>query len=101
MSSPHREGSGTFLGSLAAGRTQLCLPQAADPFRNTAAGTQRGAALALGTDVATGEAIASAVTRLLNESSFRAAAKAVATEIAAMPSPADVVPVLARIATNR
>lgn len=90
-------GSGTFLGALAAGLPQLCLPQAADQFRNTAAGTQRGAVLSLAPDVATGEAIASAVTRLLHEVSFRIAAEEVAEEITNMPSPTDVVPVLTQI----
>ena len=93
-------GSGTFLGGLAAGLPQLCLPQAADQFRNTAAGTQRGAALALAPDVATGEAIASAVMRLLCEPSFRTAAEEVAIEIADMPSPAEVVNVLTQIAAK-
>ena len=92
-------GSGTFLGTLAGGLPQLCMPQAADQFRNTAAGARRGAALALGPDDATGEAIASAVMRLLDEASYRAAAHEVAAEIAAMPSPADVVSVLSELAT--
>lgn len=87
-------GSGTFLGALAAGLPQLCLPQAADQFRNTSAGLRRGAALALAPDDATGAAIASAVVRLLNEPSFRVAAEEVSVEIGAMPSPADVASVL-------
>ncbi len=91
-------GSGTFLGALAAGLPQLCMPQAADQFRNTAAGIRRGAALGLSPDVATGETIASAVMRLLEETSLRAAAKEVAAEIADMPSPADVVHVLSELA---
>ncbi len=93
-------GSGTFLGALAAGLPQLCLPQGADQFRNTAAGTQREAALALAPDVATGEAIASAVSRLLHEPSFRTAAEEVAIEIAAMPSPDEIVQVLSQIAVS-
>lgn len=91
-------GSGTFLGALAAGLPQLCLPQAADQFRNTTAGIRRGVALALAPDVSTGEAIAAAVTSLLNEPSFRTAAQEVAAEIAAMPSPREVVEVLAEVA---
>lgn len=88
-------GSGTFLGALATGLPQLCLPQAADQFRNTAAGVRRGVALALAPDAASGEAIASEVARLLAEPAFRSSAQEVAAEIAAMPSPADVVQVLA------
>ena len=91
-------GSGTFLGALAAGLPQLCLPQAADQFRNASAGVRRGAALALVPDVATGEAIASAVMRLLDERSFRKAAEEVSAEIAAMPSPAEVSDVLSELA---
>lgn len=91
-------GSGTFLGALGAGLPQLCLPQAADQFRNTSAGVRRGAALALGPDASTGKAIADAVTSLLHEPSFRAAAHEVAAEIAAMPSPREVVEVLTEIA---
>lgn len=90
-------GSGTFLGALAAGLPQLCMPQAADQFRNTTAGLARGAALAMSPDAATGEAIASAVTCLLDNTSYRAAAKEVAAEIAAMPSPAATVPVLSHL----
>ena len=92
-------GSGTFLGALAAGLPQLCLPQAADQFRNTTAGVRRGVALALGPDVATGEAIASAVMCLLAEPSFRGGAEEVADEIAAMPSPAEVIHMLSELAT--
>ena len=87
-------GSGTFLGSLAAGRPQLCLPQAADQFRNAAGGVRTGAALALAPDEITAEAVRSAVTRLLREEDFRQGAAAVATEIAAMPSSVEVVDVL-------
>lgn len=87
-------GSGTFLGALAAGLPQLGLPQAADQFRNATAGVRCGAALSLHPDDADGEAIATAVLRLLREPSFRAAAGDVAAEIAAMPAPADVVDAL-------
>ena len=87
-------GSGTFLGSLAVGRPQLCLPQAADQFRNAAGGVRAGAALALAPDEVTAEAVRTAVTRLLREEAFRRGAGVVATEIAAMPSPAEVVDVL-------
>ena len=83
-------GSGTFLGALTAGLPQLCLPQGADQFRNSEAGVRRGAALALSPDQATGEAIALSIRTLLRQQSFRTAAQEVAAEIAAMPSPAEV-----------
>jgi len=91
-------GSGTFLGALAAGLPQLCLPQAADQFRNSTAGARRGVAIALGPEIATGEAVASAVMHLLTEPSYRGGAEEVAAEIAAMPSPADVVERLSELA---
>ena len=88
-------GSGTFLGALAAGLPQLCLPQAADQFRNAAGGSRAGAAVVVPPAEITQVAVADAVGRLLTEDSFRSGAQAVATEIRAMPAPADVVEVLA------
>jgi UDP:flavonoid glycosyltransferase YjiC (YdhE family) len=87
-------GSGTFLGALAHGVPQLCLPQAADQFRNAEGGVRAGAALALPPGDATPEAIAGAVQRLLAEDGFLAAAQTVADEIRTMPRPADVVSAL-------
>jgi UDP:flavonoid glycosyltransferase YjiC (YdhE family) len=87
-------GSGTFLGALSAGVPQLCLPQQADQFRNTAGGQSSGAALGLPPDQATPEAIAHAVMRLLSEDSFRTAAQGIAATIAAMPAPDEVVATL-------
>jgi UDP:flavonoid glycosyltransferase YjiC (YdhE family) len=88
-------GSGTFLGALARGVPQLCLPQAADQFRNAEGGLRAGAVLALRPDETTAEAVGSAVRRLLSEPGFREAAGRVAAEIAAMPSPAAVAAELA------
>jgi UDP:flavonoid glycosyltransferase YjiC (YdhE family) len=87
-------GSGTFLASLGLGIPQLCLPQAADQFINAGQGAAAGAALALGPGEATAGAIAEALGRLLHEESFAAAARRVATEIAAMPGPDEVAGVL-------
>jgi UDP:flavonoid glycosyltransferase YjiC (YdhE family) len=84
-------GSGTFLCALAHGVPQLCLPQAADQFRNAEGGVRAGAALALPPGEASAGAIADAVKRLLTEDSFRANAQTIADEIRTMPSPADVV----------
>jgi len=88
-------GSGTFLGALAAGRPQLCLPQAADQFRNAAGGARAGAALVLAPADIADEAVARAVFRLLGEDTFSEGARTVAVEIAAMPGPAEVVATLA------
>lgn len=87
-------GSGTFLGVLARGLPQLCLPQAADQFRNAEAGLRAGAALTLGPDEVSPRAIRAAVERLLAEPGLRAGAGRLAAEIAEMPSPEEVVQVL-------
>ena len=91
-------GSGTFLGALAHGVPQLCLPQAADQFRNAAAAERGGLGLVLTPGEATAPNVADAVCRLIAEDGFRAAAGAVATEIASMPAPSDVVPQLELLA---
>ena len=91
-------GSGTVLGSLGAGLPQLCMPQAADQFRNSAGVVGAGAGLALHPDDATPEAIGAAVRRILVEDVFRQAARGIADDIRAMPAPEDVVDTLVRLA---
>lgn len=59
-----------------------------------------GAGLTLQPHEATAETIGAAVSRLLNEATFRDAARRLAAEIAAMPGPADIVDVLAALATG-
>ncbi len=85
-------GSGTFLGALANGVPQLCLPQAADQFRNASAAERGGLGLVLAPGEATASNVADAVRRLIAEDGFRTAAAGVAAEIAAMPAPEQVVP---------
>jgi MGT family glycosyltransferase len=87
-------GSGTFLGALARGVPQLCLPQAADQFRNAEGGQRTGAALALAPGEATTTSVRAAVERLLADEELRRGAERVAAEIAAMPSPAEVASLL-------
>jgi len=94
-------GSGTFLGALALGLPQLCLPQAADQFRNAAAAVSTGAGLALAPDAASPEAVREAVRRILLEDGFRRAAAGLADTIRAMPGPAEVVTVLERLVLGR
>jgi UDP:flavonoid glycosyltransferase YjiC (YdhE family) len=94
-------GSGTFLGALGLGLPQLCLPQAADQFRNAAAAVTTGAGLALAPDAATPEAVRDAVRRILLEDGFRGAAAGLADTIQAMPGPAEVVTVLERLVLDR
>jgi UDP:flavonoid glycosyltransferase YjiC (YdhE family) len=84
-------GSGTVLATLAHGLPQLCVPQAADQFRNAAGVDQAGAGLRLSSQEATPAAVADGVRRLLAEPEFGVAARRVGAEIAAMPSPEEVV----------
>jgi UDP:flavonoid glycosyltransferase YjiC (YdhE family) len=90
-------GSGTFLGALAHGLPQLCLPRAADQFRNAEGGARAGAALVLGPADLTAAAVRTAGERLLADHALREAAQRVAAEIAAMPSPAEVAARLAEL----
>lgn len=78
-------GSGTVLAALQHAVPQVCIPQAADQFRNAAAVDASGAGTAI-TDDATPEAIDAALRRLLDDPAIRAAASAMASEIAAMPT---------------
>lgn len=86
----HHGGSGTTLGALAAGVPQLVLPQGADQFANADALTAVGAALRLLPEETTTDAVAEHTRTLLHDAGHRDAARAVAGEIAAMPSPAQV-----------
>ena len=92
----HHGGSGTALAASAAGLPQLLLPQGADHFFNVEVLTGQGSAPGLLNDDQHPGAIAEAVSALLADGPERTAARALATEIAAMPAPADVVgPLLA------
>jgi MGT family glycosyltransferase len=88
----HHGGSGTTLGALAAGVPQLILPQGADQFANADALCAAGAALRLLPGELSAGAIADQTRYLLqrNPSSHRDAARAIAEEIARMPSPDEV-----------
>ncbi|XVS61163.1 glycosyltransferase [Actinosynnema sp. CA-299493] len=86
----HHGGSGTTMGTFGAGVPQLVLPQGADQFSNAAvvAGAGLGDQL-LGAEV-TAEAITAKARRLLTDEAVLGAARAIADEVAAMPSPHDV-----------
>ncbi|MEU1246489.1 glycosyltransferase [Micromonospora arida] len=89
----HHGGSGTTLGALAAGVPQLLLPQGADQFANADTLAAAGVALRLLSGEVDAVAIAEQAHRLLPQRGNveqRDAARAVAEEIAAMPSPAAV-----------
>lgn len=86
----HHGGSGTTLGSLSAGVPQLILPQGADQFSNAEAVVGLGAGEQLLGDDANGDVIATRAKHLLGDETAHKASRALAAEIAAMPSPEDV-----------
>jgi UDP:flavonoid glycosyltransferase YjiC (YdhE family) len=87
-------GSGTTLGALAAGVPQLCIPQRADQFLNAEAVARAGAGLTIQPSHVDATAVARAIRQLLEDPSFRRAARMVGDEIAAMPSPQEVATLL-------
>jgi UDP:flavonoid glycosyltransferase YjiC (YdhE family) len=97
----HHGGTGTVLGALAAGRPQLLLPQGADQFVNGDLLVKVGAGRVLTNDAQSPGAIGEAVAALLRtDSPERAGAARIQDEIAAAPSPADVVADLERLAAR-
>jgi UDP:flavonoid glycosyltransferase YjiC (YdhE family) len=93
----HHGGAGTLLTALAAGVPQLVVPGPGDRRANAELVAARGAGLALELAAITPEALH----RLASDQRLRSAAGEVAAEIAAMPHPADLVPLLAELAVSR
>jgi UDP:flavonoid glycosyltransferase YjiC (YdhE family) len=86
----HHGGSGTTLGVLSVGAPQLLLPQGADQFANADAVGAAGAGLLLLPEELSPNAIAEHTHTLLphhGHAGHRDAARAIAEEIARMPSP--------------
>lgn len=95
----HHGGTGTILGALAVGIPQLILPQGADQFFNAQLLTGAGAARALLDEEQRPGAIREAVAALLAQGGTeRGVAQQLQAEIAALPSPADVIPALTALA---
>jgi UDP:flavonoid glycosyltransferase YjiC (YdhE family) len=90
-------GSGTVLGAAGLGLPQVCLPQAADQFRNSEGVVRTGAGIGLHPDDATPGAIADAVSAVLHRPQFRAAAAELSRQVASMPGPDQVVTRLERL----
>ncbi|WP_410608610.1 glycosyltransferase [Amycolatopsis sp. lyj-109] len=86
----HHGGTGTVLGTLAAGLPQLILPQGADQFANAETLSALGAAKALVGDAIRIDAIEAAARELLAGPAARNIARGIAAEIAGMPAPARV-----------
>jgi UDP:flavonoid glycosyltransferase YjiC (YdhE family) len=93
-------GAATMLVGIGHGLPQLFLPQAGDQFVNAALGERAGVGLVLRGPEAGAGAIGAAVRRLLDDPSFAAAARRVGAEIAAMPQPSTLVPVLEELAAG-
>ncbi|HEU5107881.1 MAG TPA: nucleotide disphospho-sugar-binding domain-containing protein [Micromonosporaceae bacterium] len=90
----HHGGPASTLAALAAGLPQLVLPEMADQFVNAEAVRRRGCALA----IEDGPVPATVLARLLSDRGLATAAAAVRDEIAALPSPHELVPKLAALA---
>jgi UDP:flavonoid glycosyltransferase YjiC (YdhE family) len=97
----HHGGSGNLLGGLSHGLPALVLPQGADQYVNAARLVETGAGRALQGDDLGASAVRDAVAAMLPDGSpERTRAREVAAEMAAMPAPADVVPVLEGLAAQ-
>jgi UDP:flavonoid glycosyltransferase YjiC (YdhE family) len=95
----HHGGTGNLLGALGHGLPALVLPQGADQYVNAARLVDAGAGRAFQGDDLVAGAVRDAVAAMLPEGSpERTRAGEIAAEMAAMPAPADVVPVLEGLA---
>jgi MGT family glycosyltransferase len=79
-------GSGTVIGTLAAGVPMVVVPQFADQPTNAQRVQALGAGLALPTRTATASELRAALLRVLEDGSFRAAAAKLSVEIAGLPA---------------
>jgi UDP:flavonoid glycosyltransferase YjiC (YdhE family) len=91
----HHGGAGTVLAALAAGVPQLVVTGPGDRAHNARLVAARGAGLA----TAPRDITDAKLTRLLTDTALQSAADDVRREMAAMPSPADLVPRLAALAS--
>ena len=89
----HHGGSATVMTPLVHGVPQVSLPKFADQPLNAKLMADRG----VGLTVSEPEQVAEALTEVLGQTKFRETALEVRDEIAAQPSPADVVPRLAEL----
>ncbi len=94
-------GSGTTLAALACGVPMLVLPQEANQFWNADRTATLGIGEVVRADQLTPDAVAAAVARLLEDPSYRASARDLAVEMAAMPGPDEVVARLEEVGLER
>ena len=94
-------GSGSVVGALAFGRPMVLLPIGADQPLNAERCVATGVGRSLDPMQATPEDVAAAVLAMLGDPAYRRRAEGLRDEIAALPSPAAVVPLLERLAGDR
>jgi UDP:flavonoid glycosyltransferase YjiC (YdhE family) len=95
------QGGTSILPALGHGLPLLLLPQGADQFHNAEACLAAGVGRRLLPEELTPDAVRGEVETLLLEPAFRERARHVQREIAEMPSPDEVVPLLERLARER
>ena len=95
------QGGTAILSILAEGLPLLVLPQRANQFHNAEACVAAGVARRLLPGEVTAEAVHAAVVALLHDPAHRRRSREVADEIARLPHPAQVVPLLERLAEER
>jgi len=96
----HQGGAGTMMTALAHGLPQLVLPQVSDHHFNAERLVASGAGTSLTVARATADAIGAVVGKLLHGRRWRAAAAELRRQNEQRPAPAEVVPVLERLATT-
>jgi UDP:flavonoid glycosyltransferase YjiC (YdhE family) len=87
-------GSGSVIGALAHGLPMVVLAMGADQSLNAGRCQALGVGIALDGARASPRSVGEAVTTILSDQSYRVAAEAIRDEIAALPGPAGVVPLL-------
>ncbi|HET9674460.1 MAG TPA: glycosyltransferase [Gaiellaceae bacterium] len=93
-------GSGSVLGALAHGLPQVLIPMGADQPLNGKRCEELGLARVLDPIAATPESVRDAVSTVLTDETYRAAAERMRDEIAALPGPDDAVTLLERLASG-
>ena len=91
----HHGGAGTMFGVLAHGLGSLVLPQSADNFKNADLLEAAGAARVILPGEVTTDSVRAGLARVLDSAAISSRANLLAQEIADMPSPNDVVEMLA------
>jgi UDP:flavonoid glycosyltransferase YjiC (YdhE family) len=94
-------GAGTMLAALACGLPILTIPQGADQYLNAEVCARRGVGRTLLSDDVTPETARREVRTLLDDPTHIRAAREVAAEIAAMPEPDGMVPLLEALSDGR